>query len=94
MPPLVPMPMRIAPMNATPAPIASHFGMPSRRNTPAPSAIRIGPMFTIMAVVPASIDCSAVLSAKLYSANQKTPNPMICSHSRRLGRTHFLRRTR
>ena len=92
-PPLVPMPMSTAPTNATPAPIASHFGMPSRRNTPAPSAMRIGPMLTIMAVVPASMDCSAVLSATLYSANQNTPNPMICSHSRRFGRTHFLRPT-
>ncbi len=49
---LVPMPISSTPRNATPAPIASQRGMPSPRKSPAPSAIRIGPMLTIIAVVP------------------------------------------
>ncbi len=62
------MPMSSTPRNATPAPMASQRGIPSPRNNPAPSAMRIGPMLTIMAVVPASSVCSARFRATLYAA--------------------------
>ena len=67
------MPMSMTPKNATPAPMMSHFGTPSPRMTPAPSAIRIGPSPTIMAAVPASSVCSAMLRATLYAPNQAMP---------------------
>lgn len=81
----------MTPPNATAAPTASHLGMPSPRNAPAPSAMRIGPIPTIIAVVPASRVCSAMLSATLYAPNHARPNTTMSSHSRAFGRTHVRR---
>jgi hypothetical protein len=82
--------MQTTPTNATAPPIASHFGIPSPRIQPAPSAIRIGPVLTTMAVVPASSVRSAMLSTTLYAPNQASPKAVTCSHSCRVGRTQRL----
>jgi hypothetical protein len=63
--PRVATPMRTTPAKATVMPATSHRGNPSPRSSPAKTAIRIGPMFTSIAVVPASRCCSAALSATL-----------------------------
>jgi hypothetical protein len=59
------MPISTTPTKATAVPITTHLGSPSRRKSPAPRVIRRGPIFTIIAVVPASRDCSAMLSSTL-----------------------------
>ncbi len=46
-------------------------------------------MFTIIAVVPASSVCSAMLRVTLYAANQATPKIVMSSHSRPVGRTQW-----
>ena len=81
-------PTNAAPPNATSAPMTSHRGKPSPSNSPANSAMRIGPTFTSMAVVPASTRCSAAPNATLYAANQATPDTAMSAHSRRFGVTH------
>jgi hypothetical protein len=57
--------MSTTPANATAMPATSHRGKPSPSSRPAKTAIRIGPMLTSIAVVPASRYCSAALSATL-----------------------------
>ena len=57
--------MSTTPVNATAHPVSSERGKPSFRTTPAITAIRIGPTFTIMAAVPASTRRSASLRATL-----------------------------
>src|SRR3954466_9118968 len=61
-------PMTIAPTNATAPPASSVRGKPSRRRTPASSAMNTGPMFTSIAAVPASTQCSAALSNHVVGA--------------------------
>ena len=53
------------PANATAHPAKRPGGKPSPRNTPAMIAIRIGPVFTSIAAVPASTCRSAAFSATL-----------------------------
>ena len=57
--------MMIAPAKAIAQPAISVRGNPSLSTSPASTAIRIGPTLTSIAAVPASIRCSAALSATL-----------------------------
>ena len=59
------MPMSTAPVNDTGQPAKSREGKPSRRIHPAKIAIRIGPMLTSIAAVPATIHVSAAMSETL-----------------------------
>jgi hypothetical protein len=63
--PAVAAPISATPPNATVHPAKRPGGKPSRRNTPAKIAIRIGPVFTSIAAVPASTRCSAAFSTTL-----------------------------
>jgi hypothetical protein len=57
--------MSTTPRNATPVPMSSQRGTPSPRKAPPPSAIRMGPIPTSIAEVPASRVCSEMFSATL-----------------------------
>ena len=57
--------MTTAPAKATAQPATSARGNPSLKSQPARSAIRIGPMLTSIAAVPASTRCSAAFRARL-----------------------------
>src|SRR3954451_8720565 len=85
--PRVATPIRTTPANATAIPATSQRGKPSPSSRPAKIAMRIGPMFTSIAVVTASRCCSAALSDRLYTANQPTPHTASRAQSRPLGRT-------
>jgi len=58
-------PMVTQPVNATAHPANRPGGKPSRRKIPAMIAIRIGPVFTSIAAVPASTRRSAAFRATL-----------------------------
>jgi len=63
--PAVATPISATPPNATAQPAKRPGGKPSRRKIPAKIAIRIGPVFTSMAAVPASTRRSAAFSTTL-----------------------------
>jgi hypothetical protein len=54
-----------APAKAIAQPASSARGKPSRRTSPASTAMMIGPVLTSIAAVPASTSCSAVFSSTL-----------------------------
>jgi hypothetical protein len=54
LPPVVEIPITTAPAKDTATPASSGRGKPSRSSQPPSSAIRIGPMLTTIAAVPAS----------------------------------------
>lgn len=88
---VVATPINTAPANATPAPTISQRGKPSPSRPPASSAMRIGPVLTSIAAVPASTCSSAAFSATLYTANHVTPQTATSTHSRPEGRIHARR---
>jgi hypothetical protein len=78
-------PMTTAPANAIAQPASSLRGKPSCSNSPASTAMMIGPVLVRSAAVPASTRRSAAFTTTLYKPNQSSPQSVIPGSARRGG---------